>query len=128
MSIDIDKLTIGELKQLVSLAAQMGLTGVANAPQTPHPFIGKYVICRCHSAGVHAGELVSLDGDKAILRNSRRLWYWKTKEGIALSGVAQNGIANDSKLDTMNPEIALTGVCEVIPCTDVARSTIDGHK
>jgi len=122
--VNIDDLTIGDVKKIAALAAQLGLTSADKAADTPHPFVGKYVICRCYSAGVHAGELVALDGDRAILHNSRRLWYWKARDGIALSGVAQNGITSDSKIDAVNPEIALTGVIEVIPCTEVARDSI----
>ena len=44
---------------------------------TQHPFTGRYVLCRCYSAGVHCGELVSLSGEQAILKNSRRLWFWR---------------------------------------------------
>lgn len=91
-----------------------------------HPFTGKYVVCRCYSAGVHAGTLVSQDGDCAILENSRRLWYWKAKQGIALSGVAQHGISKESKVDVINPQIALTGVIETIPTTKEAQETING--
>ena len=90
-----------------------------------HPFAGKYVLCRCYSAGVHAGTLVSLDGDRAILTNSRRLWYWNAKAGIALSGVAQHGLKSDSKVDAVNPEIALTGVIEIIPCSAAAEASIN---
>lgn len=93
-----------------------------------HPFVGQYVICRCYSAGVHAGTLVSVDGDKVILRDSRRLWYWRAKAGLALSGVAQHGLAEDSKIDTMNPSIYLTGVIEIIPCADGVRDGINGHN
>lgn len=92
---------------------------------TQHPFVGRYVLCRCESAGVHAGTLVSLDEDRAILSNSRRLWYWKANGGIALSGVAQYGLA-DGKVDTPNPEIALIGVIEVIPCSAEAEASING--
>lgn len=116
---DIDSLTIGQLKQIKALLAQ-------DAPMTnaPHPFVGRYVLCRCYSAGVHTGELVSLNGDQAILRNSRRLWLWKCKAGIALSGIAQFGVASGSKLDVVNPEIALTGVIEVIPMTEAAHESV----
>lgn len=115
----LDDLTIGEAKQLAALF------GNAPAQTAPHPFVGKYVICRCYSAGVHAGELISLNGDEAILKNSRRLWSWKAKVGVALSGVAQNGIASGCKIDTLNPEIALTGVIEVIPASDSAKESIN---
>lgn len=91
-----------------------------------HPFVGRHVICRCYSAGVHAGILVSQVGDQAVLKNSRRLWYWKAKAGIALSGVAMSGIAASSKVDAMVPDIALTGVIETIPTSDAARESIDG--
>lgn len=89
--------------------------------------IGKYVIVRCYSAGVHAGTLAELDGDKAVLTDSNRLWYWVAREGVALSGVAQNGIAKgESKIDVINPSIYLTGVIEVIPATTVAQESIRG--
>ena len=119
---DIDSMTFGELKQI---AALFGATQAANKP---HPFIGKYVIARCYAAGVHAGEVVSVDGENVILKDSRRLWSWKAKDGVALSGVAQNGLKSEGKVDTLNPEIALMGVCELIPCSAKARESIDGFK
>lgn len=131
MTIDIDTLTLGELKQIAALASAFlpppAPVALETFAATPHPFVGKFVICRCSAAGVHAGELVALDGDKAILKDSRRLWYWKAKSGLALSGVAQHGVANESKVDALNPEIALTGVCEVIPCMEAARDSILNH-
>lgn len=92
-----------------------------------HPFTGRYVLCRCYSAGVHTGVLVSADGEHVILKNSRRLWFWRAKYGIALSGVAQYGLANDSKVDAVNPEIALSGVIEIIPCSAAAEESIRGQ-
>lgn len=93
-----------------------------------HPFIGKYAIARCYAAGVHAGEVSSVNGENAILKHSNRLWNWNTKDGIALSGVAQNGITSGCKVDTTNPEIYLTGVCELIPCSNVAMDSIYEYK
>ncbi len=89
----------------------------------PHPMVGQYVILRCYSAGVHAGWLVSQTGDQAILRDTRRLWSWQAKAGVALSGLAVHGLKS-GKIDTLLPMIALTGVIETIPCSDVARETI----
>ena len=87
--------------------------------------VGKFCIARCYSAGVHAGTVAAVDGDKVIMHNSRRLWYWQAKAGVALSGVAQAGIRDASKVDAMNPEIYLTGVIELIPCTDTAKESIE---
>ncbi|NMM21554.1 MAG: hypothetical protein HHJ15_16630 [Rhodoferax sp.] len=119
---DINEMTYGELKQIATLF------GATQQVAKPHPFVGKYVIARCYSAGVHAGEVVSVDGENVILKDSRRLWSWKAKEGIALSGVAQTGVQSGCKIDVLNPEIALTGVCELIPCSAQARESIDGIK
>jgi hypothetical protein len=99
-----------------------------NINKQQHPFIGKYVIARCYSAGVHAGTVDSVDGETVILTDSRRLWSWKAKDGVALSGVAQTGVQSGCKIDVVNPEIYLTGVCELIPCSLVAKESIDGFK
>ena len=119
---NIDNMTFGELKQIAEL---FNATQQPPSQNSPHPFVGKYVIARCYSAGVHAGEVVGVDGDSVILKDSRRLWSWKAQDGLALSGVAQHGIKSDSKIDSVNPEIYLTGVCELIPATDKAKESIN---
>ena len=121
---NINDLTIGQAKELASMFGAASQTTAA----TSHPFVGKYVIARCYSAGVHAGEVVSAEGETAILKDSRRLWSWKAKDGVALSGVAQNGVQAGCKIDTINPEIYLTGVCELIPCSVIARESINGKS
>jgi hypothetical protein len=122
--INTDNLTIAQVREIIALFG-------GNKPvmqqqvADPHPFVGRYVILRCYSAGVHAGYLVSQTGDQAVLRESRRLWKWHAKAGIALSGVAVHGIIPEkSKLDTTLVEIALTGVIETIPCTSIAQESI----
>jgi len=112
---NIEDLTLKQIREIQGLFLSGAKSG--------HPFVGKYVICRCESAGVHAGVLVSQVGDEAILKDSRRLWSWTANGGIALSGVAIYGLAG-GKVDVMVPEIALTGVIETIPTTEVARDSI----
>ena len=119
---NIDEMTYGELKQIAAMF------GAVKSESKPHPFVGQYVIARCYSAGVHAGVVESADGENVILKDSRRLWSWKAKDGVALSGVAQNGLKSEGKVDTLNPLISLTGVCELIPCSVKARESIDGFK
>ena len=118
-TMNLDNLTFGELKTIA------GLFGTTHQGVKAHPFAGKYVICRCFGAGVHAGELVSMDGTNVILKDSRRLWSWKAKSGIALSGLAQNGLVPGHKIDTMNPLIALTDVIECIPATTATQNQIN---
>ncbi len=117
---NIDNLTFGELKQIAAL-----FNGAQTTVAVNH-VIGQYCIARCYAAGVHSGEVVSVDGENVVLKNSRRLWSWKAKDGLALSGVAQFGLtAEQSKLDVTNPAIYLTGVCELIPCSDKAKESIN---
>jgi len=120
---NIDDLTIKQVREIGALL-NVG-TGTATATEKS-PFVGRHVICRCYSAGVHAGILVSQCGDMVHLKESRRLWSWKVKgEGVALSGVAQNGLAVGSKIDAVNPDIVLTGVIETIPTSTASRESID---
>jgi hypothetical protein len=117
---DINSLTIGEAKELVNIFCKTGI-----AEKSPDLFVGKYVICRCYSAGVHAGFFVSQNDDVVVLKDSRRLWSWKAKEGVALSGVASNGLADGCKVDSMVSLIRLTGVIETIACSEKVKVSID---
>lgn len=119
---NLNDLTLGQIRELSSL---IGCHSPEKASPKLSPFVGRYVIVRAYSAGVHAGELVSQDGDIVILKDSRRLWNWKAKSGIALSGVAVHGIdAKNSKVDVNLSEVCIIGVCEVIPASDVSRESI----
>lgn len=121
---DITQLTIAQAREI---AAMFPAVQPTQTKEPPHPFVGKYVICRCYSAGVHAGVLVSQAGDQAVLSDARRLWSWKAKDGIALSGLSQHGLES-GKVDTLLPEIALTDVVETIPCSTYAKASILGAK
>ena len=89
---------------------------------------GNYVVVRTYSAGVHAGYLKSREGKEVVLTNCRRLWYWKG--AATLSQVAGSGIVNPDacKFPAAIAEITLTEAIEVIPCTDKAKSIIEGVK
>jgi hypothetical protein len=120
--LNIDNLTYAELKQI---AAMFG--GNDERPIT-NGMIGKFVIVRCHDAGVHAGYLESYTGRECVLRDSRRLWYWKPANGAAfLSGVATEGLDNDSKVGAPI-RVHLTENCEIIECSPAAEKSINGAK
>lgn len=126
MTACIDKLTLGEIKELMAIFGGQSKTTPNNIA---NPVLGKFCIARCYSAGVHAGYVENVDGENIVLKDSYRLWSWKANEGVALSGIAQNGIKkSESKIDVLNPLIYLTGVCELIPCTDKAVESINGKK
>ena len=124
MSINVENLTIAEVRQIAALAA--GFSGPVAASAHTSPHVGKFVVVRTYSAGVHAGILVSQNGDIVELRDSRRLWKWKAVSGVSLSGVATAGIvANESKVEPVLPALTLTGAIEIIPASDAARRSIE---
>jgi len=128
---DIENLTLNQLSKIAALF-NGGVAPVAppTNDKPTHPFFGKYVVARCYSAGVHAGTVVSVDGENVILKDSRRLWSWKAndEDAVALSGVAQSGLQAGCKVDIVNPEILLTGLCELIVCSIKAKANIHGYK
>ena len=88
--------------------------------------IENYVIIRTYSAGAHAGELVSKNGQEVELKNARRLWYW---DGAAsLSQLAMEGVSKpqNCKFPCEVPKIILTEAIEIIPCTQKAIDSIRG--
>jgi len=86
---------------------------------------GKKCIVRTYSAGVFYGEIEIKAGDEVILKNSRRLYYWKTVNGgISLSEIAMRGLHDDSKVC----EAELKKWCraiEIIECTPEAIKNIE---
>lgn len=87
--------------------------------------IGEPVIVRCHDAGVHFGYLVDYQGREVVLKNSRRMWYWKAKKGHTLSGCAIHGITDESKIAGVVSTIVLTEACEIIACDLPAVGSIE---
>lgn len=87
-----------------------------------------YVIIRSRDSGVHAGELVRRDGSEVELKNARRIWYWSG--AATLSQLSQDGPGkpNACKFPAAVPSIIVLGVCEILPCSDVARQKIEEVK
>lgn len=125
----LDDLTIGEARQLAAMMNGGGQRG----PNVFAGFIGRYCIVRASAAGVHAGVVMAVESAddglmNVVLRDARRLWSWHAKSGVSLSGCATFGVERSkSKIETAIPEHAVAGVCELIPCTDVARESINGN-
>lgn len=78
--------------------------------------IGKKVVIRTYSAGVHFGTLEEKNGKEVTLSNARRLWSWNG--ALSLSEVATKGIdIKNSKISEPVEYIMLTEAVEIIPCT-----------
>ena len=84
----------------------------------------KYVIVRCHSAGVFAGEFESRKDREVVLLNARRLWYWAG--GASLSQVAVTGPSRpkDCKFPVEVPRVELLEAIEILDVTPEAEAAI----
>ena len=84
--------------------------------------IGKFVIVRTYSAGVHAGTLESQDGKQVSLVDARRIWSWKGAN--TLHEIANSGVKEGSRISDPVSAIVLTEAIEVIAATDAAQANL----
>ncbi len=86
--------------------------------------IGKYVIVRGDRSGVFAGTLVSNEGQRVVLKDCRRLWYWNGAASV--SQIARDGVAHprDCKFTVTVESIAILDAIEIIPTTAVAEANV----
>lgn len=94
---NIDDLTIGQLKQIQALAGNATEQSQSNLYSR---YIGKYVICRSRNEGVNAGKVIAADETGVILEEARRLYYHKpiNKNVSWYEGIAKFGISEDSRV------------------------------
>jgi hypothetical protein len=114
---NIDELTLGDIKQLQTLFAQPVTCS------TKHPMIGKRCLVRTYSAGVHIGDVVWINPENAMeckLEKALRLWKWEGG-GLSLSAVANNGIKG-GRLNYTG-DVFLTNAIEYVPTTPEAEVT-----
>ncbi len=119
---DINDLTLGQLREIQAMASPPKDSSIDSH------LVGKKVIIRTQSAGVHFGTLKSKTGAEVLLSSARRLWFWKTESGgISLSEVATGGIKSESKVCSPVELIWLEAI-EIIPCTLTAASSIEAKN
>ena len=124
MSINIDDLTLGQIRELAGLLGNKPCT-IESKVDGLNKMIGEKVIIRTYSAGVWFGLLEQKDGKEVILTNARRMYQWWCKEGISLSAVAIYGInQSKSKIIEAVPSVWLEAI-EIISCSSVAIKDLE---
>ncbi len=88
----------------------------------------EYVIVRTYSAGVFAGNLEKKEGKEVVLRNARRLWYWKGAS--SLSQLAMEGVKcpDECKFPCEVDKVVLTEAIEILNTTETAEKNIKSVK
>jgi hypothetical protein len=75
--------------------------------------IGKKVLVRAGSAGVHYGTLIERSGQEVHLQKARRIWSWNG--ALSLSEIAKDGVdLKTSKISVPVDDIILTTTIEIL--------------
>ncbi len=84
----------------------------------------KYII-RTDRAGVFFAEVADRTGTEATLTNARRIWSWSN--ATECISIATNGLGSSSRITVTVPQMVVTGVIEVIPCSEKATAILEAH-
>ena len=123
---DIDKLTIGQAKELASMFGN----SANQSNNITDSLIGEYVIVRSRNEGVNAGIIERADDTGVVLKEARRIWYHKpkNKDMAWYEGVAVSGLSDDSKIsETVETKVIIEDY-SITVCSDIASKSIKEHK
>lgn len=86
--------------------------------------VGKKVIVRTYSAGVHFGEVVDVSesGSVVQLKDTRRIWNW-TGGRLSCSEVAMTGVREGDRVSVTVPFSQLNGAIEIIGASAASVET-----
>lgn len=116
----LDEMCMREVKELA-----IQYEAVKESFIDAHPYIGRFVVVRTFSAGVHFGTLGWAYEKQALLNNSKRLWQWSG--AFTLSAVSQRGVTS-AKVSCAVPEMYFSEAIEIIPCSPEAEKNLAGLK
>ena len=128
--IDINKLTIGEARELAHLLSPMVNPQVRTEESIfLSEQVGKYAIVRTRNEGINAGKIKKLDHTGVILEDARRIYYHKPKDNTMAwyEGVAMSGLSNDSKVSPVVNEKVIIEDYSLTICTNEAEESIRNH-
>lgn len=88
----------------------------------------QFCIVRCYGAGVFFARVESLDGQTAQLRDARRIWYWDGAASLSQLATEGTKAPERCKFTVTVPQMTVTQVIEIIPCSEQAIASIGGVK
>jgi hypothetical protein len=88
--------------------------------------IGKFVIVRTYSAGIHAGVLLAQEGKQVTLGGARRIWRWYGAN--TLNEISLRGCESSSRISEPVAELILTEAIEIIGTTPQAQENLSNSR
>lgn len=130
MTINIDDLTIGQLKQIQAMTYGANQSTIQRNLKLLDGMIGKYVIVRSRNEGINAGFVKMADETGVILIDARRIYFHAPKDKSLswYEGVAVSGLSSNSKISGIVPEKAIIEDYSITVCSDDGAKSIQEFK
>ena len=87
----------------------------------------KYLF-RCDRSGVFYGEKVEIEGQRAKIRNARKIYYWNGAACLEQLSAEGTKKPQDCKFTITVPEIEVYDLIQTLPCTDKAIESIEAVR
>ena len=121
--LDINKLTVGELKSLAKLASGLGACDATAERQED----GRAVIVRSRDQGVMFGRLTGIEGTTVHLSDAVQMWRWKAEMGGTLVDCAQFGVDREGcKFSEGSAAVSILNACAIIDCSKEGEKSLSG--
>ena len=92
------------------------LNGIKYIPESVKPSV-KECIIRGAQSSVHIGEVESQEGQKVVIKNAKKLWYWKG--AFTLNQIAVDGLnRKESRISKVAPRVTMLDAIEIIEVVD----------
>lgn len=125
---NIDELTVGQIKEIASLAAGLvcnpsaSTTAISTADGPEQPV----VVCT-DKRGVVFGYTANTSARPIVLTKARMCLYWSADVG-GVFGLADKGPSKDSKISAVVPSLTLEGVTAIMTVDSVAEKAWNAAK
>lgn len=90
--------------------------------------IGKYCIVRGNDSGVFAGTVKEIEGQRVLMENVRKIWYWDGAASILQLAKSGTTAPQNCKFTVRVDTALIMDVIEIIPCTEKAMQIIEEVK
>ena len=87
----------------------------------------KYLF-RCDRSGVFYGEKIEIEGQRAKIKNARKIYYWdgaNCLEQLAMEGTSK---PSNCKFTMYVDEIEVFDLIQLLKCTEIAVKSIEDVK
>lgn len=122
MEIDIESLTVKQLREIAAVAAGLGILTTASGVPKSDDLSGRVnvpVLVCTDKRGVVFGYTRDPNGEKITLTNARMCLYWSADVG-GVFGLAEKGPTKDCKISAIAPSITLSDITAVFSVDEAA--------